>query len=205
MIIVGAKGHAQEVLDVLNEQNIYHNLFFFDNISVTETKRFYNYPLIKNFKDAQELFRNDNRFILALGGTKKRYDLVLNLRNSGGKLTSIISKTAYISKYASMGDGINLMKYSSVFGNAIIEDAVLMNSYCSVHHDAIVGAFSELSPGSRILGNARVGKMCSIGTNAVILPGISVIDKVIIGAGSVVTRDITEEGTYIGAPAIKIK
>ena len=100
---------------------------------------------------------------------------------------------------------MNLMKFAAVLGNAVIGEGVLINSYCSVHHDADVGAYSELSPGSRILGNVTLGKMCSVGANAVILPGISVKDNVVIGAGAVVTKDITESGTYIGSPARKIK
>ena len=40
----------------------------------------------------------------------------------------------------------------------------------------------------------------SIGTNATIMP-VNICDDVVIGAGSVVTKDITEPGTYAGNPA----
>ena len=45
-----------------------------------------------------------------------------------------------------------------------------------------------------------VGDRVSIGSNATILP-ISICDDVVIGAGSVVTRDITQPGIYAGNPA----
>lgn len=49
-----------------------------------------------------------------------------------------------------------------------------------------------------------IGKHVSIGSNATILP-VRICDKVVIGAGAVVTRDIVEPGIYVGNPAKKIR
>jgi acetyltransferase-like isoleucine patch superfamily enzyme len=48
--------------------------------------------------------------------------------------------------------------------------------------------------------STKVGSRVSIGTNATILP-VSICDRVVIGAGAVVTRDITVPGIYVGNPA----
>jgi acetyltransferase-like isoleucine patch superfamily enzyme len=40
----------------------------------------------------------------------------------------------------------------------------------------------------------------SIGTNATVLP-VMICDNVVIGAGAVVTKNITESGIYVGNPA----
>jgi acetyltransferase-like isoleucine patch superfamily enzyme len=50
----------------------------------------------------------------------------------------------------------------------------------------------------------RIGNNVLIGSNSSILP-VSITDNVIIGAGSVVTKNITEPGVYAGNPAKKIK
>lgn len=50
----------------------------------------------------------------------------------------------------------------------------------------------------------RIGNNVSIGSNATIMP-VMVCDNVVIGAGSVVTRDITDPGIYAGNPAKFIK
>ena len=49
-----------------------------------------------------------------------------------------------------------------------------------------------------------IGNNVLIGSNATILP-VSICDDVIIGAGSVVTKDISKPGVYVGNPAKKIK
>ena len=46
----------------------------------------------------------------------------------------------------------------------------------------------------------HIGNHVSIGSNATILP-IKICDHVVIGAGAVVTKDITEPGIYAGNPA----
>lgn len=52
--------------------------------------------------------------------------------------------------------------------------------------------------------STRIGDRVSIGSNATILP-VTICDDVVIGAGSVVTRDIAESGIYAGNPARKIR
>jgi acetyltransferase-like isoleucine patch superfamily enzyme len=48
--------------------------------------------------------------------------------------------------------------------------------------------------------STKIGNHVSIGTNATILP-ITICDQVVIGAGAVVTKDITHPGIYAGNPA----
>ena len=67
--------------------------------------------------------------------------------------------------------------------------------------------FSKGGParGDRSLyGSTTIGNNVSIGSNATILP-VKICDGVVIGAGAVVTKDILEQGTYIGNPAQKLK
>ena len=49
-----------------------------------------------------------------------------------------------------------------------------------------------------------IGNKVSIGSNATILP-VSICDHVVIGAGSVVTKNISEPGIYAGNPARLIR
>ena len=49
-----------------------------------------------------------------------------------------------------------------------------------------------------------IGRNVSIGSNATILPVI-ICDNVVIGAGAVVTKNISEPGIYAGNPAKKIR
>lgn len=51
----------------------------------------------------------------------------------------------------------------------------------------------------------KIGDDCWIGARTIILPGVSICTRVIVGAGSVVSKSIKEPGVYVGNPVRKIK
>jgi len=88
---------------------------------------------------------------------------------------------------------------------------------CRIDDDSFVGPFVEVQKGAQIgkrcriqshafvcelvtIGDTKLGNGVSVGTNASILP-VTICDKAVIGAGAVVTKDITEPGVYAGNPA----
>ena len=67
--------------------------------------------------------------------------------------------------------------------------------------------FSEGKPAAGDVSKWKktsIGNNVSIGSNATILP-VRICDGAVIGAGAVVTKDITEKGVYAGNPARKLK
>lgn len=81
---------------------------------------------------------------------------------------------------------------------------VIINLNCTIGHDCSIGDFVTFSPGANISGNVTIGNLCYIGSNAVIRDRITICDNVVIGAGGVVVKDITETGVYVGNPVKKI-
>ncbi len=56
-----------------------------------------------------------------------------------------------------------------------------------------------------LIADTVIGKHCVIGVRSIILPGVKVGDSVIVGAGSVVTKDVPENTVVAGNPAKVIK
>ncbi|SDJ26300.1 transferase hexapeptide (six repeat-containing protein) [Halovenus aranensis] len=54
------------------------------------------------------------------------------------------------------------------------------------------------------VGGATVGENCFIGTQTVLGAGIEIVPEVTVGSCSLVTKDITEEGVYVGTPVEKM-
>ena len=66
------------------------------------------------------------------------------------------------------------------------------------HHPRTAdGGVSKVPEGRAV----RIGDRAWIGARALILPGVTIGDDVVIGAGSVVTRDCLKPGVYVGSPA----
>lgn len=108
-----------------------------------------------------------------------------------------------IQKEVSVGDRTKIQSHS------FICELVSLGEDCFVGHGVmfINDLFAKGGParGDRSLWNQTViGDNVSIGSNVTILP-VSVCSNVVIGAGSVVTKDINVSGVYAGNPARLIK
>ncbi len=84
---------------------------------------------------------------------------------------------------------------------------ITIGERCQIGMQALftTGHHPRLNDGSLSAAGERldivVGNDCWIGARAILLPGVQVASNVTIGAGSVVTKDLTEPGTYAGVPA----
>jgi sugar O-acyltransferase (sialic acid O-acetyltransferase NeuD family) len=104
-----------------------------------------------------------------------------------------------------IGNSSMLMRGSVITTNVKLGLSNLVNINATIGHDSIFGDFCTLSPGCNIAGNVRIGNRVYFGMGSNVIEGLHICNDVIIGAGAVVVKDITEPGTYVGIPAKKIK
>jgi acetyltransferase-like isoleucine patch superfamily enzyme len=120
-----------------------------------------------------------------------------------------IGDKAFIGPFAEIQKDVIIGKRTRVQSHAFICELVTIGSDCFISHGAmfINDLFSKGGPAAgdqSLWKSTKIGNRVSIGTNASILP-VSICDDVVIGAGSVVTKDISEPGTYAGNPAKMIR
>lgn len=204
MLVTGARGHAKEILQVLEINSQAIALSFFDNVNA-DTFLFDQYPILRTLAEVEEHFTHDPRFILGTGNPLVRRKFTLDLETLGGVLTSVICQHATIGKHeVILGEGLNIMHSVFISNSVTLARGVLVNRGTSIHHDVRVGEFAELSPGCQLLGGCHVGAYSCIGAGAIILPRIKIGMNATIGAGAVVTADVPDNFVMAGVPARKI-
>ena len=116
-----------------------------------------------------------------------------------------IGNNVFVGPFVEVQRTVNIGNRTKVQSHTFICELVEIGDDCFVGHGVmfINDLFANGGPArgnKELWKSTRIGNKVSIGSNATILP-VSVCDNVVIGAGSVVTRDISEPGIYAGNPA----
>jgi acetyltransferase-like isoleucine patch superfamily enzyme len=113
---------------------------------------------------------------------------------------SKIDSFVYIEEDVVVGDNCKIRPFVFIPSGVVIEDNVFVGPNVTFTNDRY-----PRSLGMWTLVPTRVKKGASIGANSVILPGVTIGEDAMIGAGSVVTKDVPNGITVVGNPAKPIK
>ncbi len=120
-----------------------------------------------------------------------------------------IGNNCFIGPFVEIQKNVKIGCDTRVQSHSFICELVEIGNGCFISHGVmfINDTFSGGGPArgkKELWKRTKIGNNVSIGTNATILP-VTITDNVVIGAGSVVTKDITEPGVYYGNPVKKKK
>jgi acetyltransferase-like isoleucine patch superfamily enzyme len=115
-----------------------------------------------------------------------------------------IGDASFVGPFVEIQKGATIGKRSRIQSHSFICELVTIGNDCFISHGVmfINDLFATGSPSAErhLWRSTKVGNHVSIGTNATVLP-VTICDHVVIGAGAVVTKDITVSGFYVGNPA----
>jgi len=120
-----------------------------------------------------------------------------------------IGEYSFIGPFVEIQKGVVIGKHCRIQSHSFICELVTIGDYSFVGHGVmfINDLFEKYGPaeGNQLIWKAtQIGSHVSIGSNATILP-VNICDGVVIGAGAVVTKDISTKGVYAGNPAVLIR
>lgn len=116
-----------------------------------------------------------------------------------------IGAGTFIGPFVEIQRDVTIGERCRVQSHAFICELVTIGDHCFIGH-GVMFVNDLFRIGGPAMGDktqwksTRIGNHVSLGSNATILP-VTICDHVVIGAGSVVTKDITEPGIYAGNPA----
>ena len=115
-----------------------------------------------------------------------------------------IDDESFVGPFVEIQRGAEIGKRCRIQSHAFVCELVTIGDDCFISHGAMFINDPLVTGGPAgkpdLWRKTNVGNRVSIGTNATILP-VAICDKAVIGAGAVVTKDITEPGFYVGNPA----
>ena len=187
--LIGYGGHAREVMAQMGKKLT----CFVDDEYVCE-----------NTKPLSEFDPKKYKVMVALGDSKKRFDMVQKLPKET-KYFSWIHPTALVMKKIEIGEGSFIGANSILTTNIKVGKHTILNRSNHIGHDCVIGDYFTTAPGAKISGNCKIYDCVYVGTNSSVKEKISIHSLVTIGLNSGVVKDINETGVYVGTPAKKIK
>jgi sugar O-acyltransferase (sialic acid O-acetyltransferase NeuD family) len=190
--IYGAGGHGKVVWDALQKSSLKCEGFIDDQA----LNQWVDLPVFASS------FLNDIDDIelhIAIGNSKVREEIAKKFKNF--KFVSIYHPDAIISLRAKIEVGTFLAAGSIIGPDASVGKHTIVNHHAVIDHDCSIGDFCHIAPHASLGGGVKVGQGVLIGAGAIVLPGITIADYVIVGAGSIVTHDIASGITVVGNPA----
>ncbi len=201
LIIIGASGHGKVVADIAIKINSWKRIAFLDDDDTIKSTM--GIEVIGKITDAHT-FKEEADFIVAIGNNETRENIQRKLMNDGFSVVSLIHPNAIIGTDVEIDIGSCVMAAAVINSSSKVGKGCIINTSSSLDHDNILEDYVHISPGVRTAGNVTIGKGTWLGIGSVVSNDINICSSCKIGAGSLVVKNITEPGTYIGVPVRRV-
>ena len=198
IILVGYSGHGLVVADTALENNL--NLIGYTEKSINEANPFMLDYLGNELNPDFKGWDLDADFVLGIGDNLLREKIYNYILNKGKKVISLINSTSFISRFATIGDGVFINRNVTVNAFANVGNNVILNTGCIIEHECEIYDNVHIAPGAILAGNVKIGNGSFIGANSVIKQGVKIGNNVVVGAGTVVLSNISDGNKIVGNP-----
>ena len=204
LVILGAGGHAREILDVVeainHQEPTYEVLGFLDDTGGDQevlSRRAVG--VMGPTGSLRELAGSMYAIGIGAASARRHFDLLATAW--GKEAATLIHPEATVGSDCVLAPGCVLAAGARLSTNVRLGRHTHLNLNSSVSHDCRLGDYVTLSPGSHVSGWSNVGGGVTLGTGAVTKDRIVVGEGSLVGAGAVVVGDVPAFAIAKGVPA----
>lgn len=108
---------------------------------------------------------------------------------------TLIHDFSYVDQ-TNIGPGCLIYPLAVIYPGAVIHKDVIMHSHSGVAENSQIGAGSFISGDVKICGSSVIGDYCQINVGAIVYDKVTIVSHTIIGAVTIVRKNISVPGTY---------
>jgi sugar O-acyltransferase (sialic acid O-acetyltransferase NeuD family) len=198
LAIVGASGHGKVIADIAELLGFTVN--FYDDAYPSKTQ-IEHWPIHGTCANLVAL-NNPISVVVAIGNNKIRHQKVTLLQQNNFDLITLIHPTAIISQYAVIAEGAVVFAGAIINAFAKVGVGCIINTAAVIEHDCIIDDFAHICPNVALAGGVTVGNKSWVGIGSQVKQLITIGDNCLIGAGSTVVKNIPDNVTAYGSPAV---
>ena len=198
IVIVGAGGHANSCIDVIEEEGRYKIIGLIDN-NIHSNTTITKYKIIGNDSDLNIIRKKCNYAIVAIGQIKSpnlRVRIYERLKKENFILPFIKSPKSHVSKYSKIGEGTIIMHGVIINISSLIGNNCIINTSSVIEHNAIIGSHCHISTKAIINEDVTIGDKTFIGSGSVIFQGVKIGTNCVISAGSIIKKNLSDNTLF---------
>ncbi|ALJ04603.1 hypothetical protein APS56_05370 [Pseudalgibacter alginicilyticus] len=203
IVLIGGGNQAHYVIDIIEKQNKYNIVGIIDSIQDIGSYRF-GYIVIGRQENISELIEKYNLYggVISIGDNWSRYFVREQITKlvPDFKFVNAIHPSVIIGNNVEIGCGVVAMAGCIFNPKSKIGDFTFFATGAQVEHDCVISAFASISAGSLTGGYVFLGKYSAITLGVTVFDRLSIGENSVIGAGSLVIRDIPDNVLAYGNP-----
>lgn len=199
IILVGFGGHAKSIIDSIEQVKQFRIIGYVD---IEPKKTYKDYRWLGTDDELYRYYKSgiQNAVICVgyMGENDIRDDLYNRTKALGFCLPVIIDASAVVAKDAEIGEGTYIGKGVVINADSRVGKMCIVNSGALIEHENIIEDYSHIAVRTVLCGNVHVGHHTFIGANATVIQGVEIGERCIIGAGSIILRNIPKQKKIYG-------
>lgn len=204
IVIIGDGEFAEIAYEYFTYDSPYEVVAFAVEKEYMTKESLFDLPVVP-LEEIEMLYPNDKyKVFTAITFTKLnrvRTRLYNDVKAKGYKFVSYVSSNAFVWRNAKIGENTFIFENNVIQYNVNIGNNVVLWSGNHVGHRASIGDNCFISSHVVISGYCKVLENCFLGVNSTLVDTITIAKDTLVGAGSVIAKDIVEKGKiYVGSP-----
>lgn len=196
---------SRELLTLVQEQKSKWNEIFFITEQEPEKDTLLEHS-VYSYEKVRNIFSTDEIEILVGSGEPyfrgEKYQCV---HEAGYKLATFVHSSSVVAPNVVIGEGTIVFPFCYVTNGVQIGKNALIHTHAIIENNCVIGDYSFISAGAFIGADAKVGIQSFIGPQSSVKDGIVIGNNCMIGIGSNVVKDISDNQVAVGNPAKLIR
>lgn len=193
LIILGAGGHANTIIDLVRQASHYHLAGIVAN-PLPATSEVLGVPVLGGEEVLQSLYDKGIRLMVngvgAINRNRVRYEVFVRMAERGFAFPRIVHPKAAVEPSAEIAAGVQVFGMAFVGSCVRVGFGAIINTGAIVSHDCKIGDFAHLTPGVLLAGSVEVGTGALIGMGVTTAIGVRIGEWARIGNGARINGDV---------------
>ena len=208
IVLIGGGNQAHYTIDIINKEGKYNIIGIIDSIHDVGSNRF-GYKVLGRQEDIIKLKEQYNieGGIISIGDNWARYYVSSQIKKEipNFKFVNAIHPSVVIGDNVELGEGIVMMAGCIINPKSKIGDFTFFATGAQVDHDCDIKNYSSISAGSITGGYVTLGEFSAITLGVTVVDRLKIGKNTVIGAGSLVIKDLPDNVLVYGNPCKVIR